>query len=255
MRADQRRPLVAYVLVSLACAFVVAPSLDLGGLPFGPKPSFSALSDTTVTPSEVANGIIDPTTFAELPDAELVEDPVTDDGDSFAPGMDAIVGGLVRPPFAADDTAVEDSPADSAPEAQSSTGGGTQPVAGPRSQLVGGGFAAGGGASSDGDHGGPAGPDATDGSGVFDGLPSSGGGPSTSPGADGGSGGGEEAAPGPEPGNGHGASAPAPHSFDDVPPGEHPYGHVGPTPGKGDKGHGPKDKGDKGKNSKDNSKD
>ncbi len=59
MRADQRRPLVAYVLVSVACAFVLAPSLDLGSIPFGPKPTFSALSDTTQTPSERAAGLVD----------------------------------------------------------------------------------------------------------------------------------------------------------------------------------------------------
>jgi len=100
MRTDHRRPLVAYVLVTLACAFVVAPSLDLGGLGLGTKPTFSAFSDTTMTtPSEVAEQVIDPTRFQPVPDSELVDEPVTEGKDTFVPNVDVITDAVEELPW------------------------------------------------------------------------------------------------------------------------------------------------------------
>ncbi|MEJ7796316.1 MAG: hypothetical protein WKF50_12255 [Nocardioides sp.] len=268
MRTDHRRPLVAYVLTALACAFVVAPSLDFGDLGIGPKPTFSAFSDTMMTPSEAAEEVIDPTDFPPDPDSELVE-PVAEDEDTFVPDLDAIEDFLGGPVFGAEDADPGTTADEVGSPAPDPDGGGTQLVAGPpQTVLVDSGGSAGGdsGSSGDGDAaaGGPSDPDFSDGSGGFDGVPPSDGGPGTSPGVGGpvtspGDGGGPTGAsngadgpeaPGPENGNGNGNKNPAPHSFDHVSPGAHPYGHVGsPPPGNGSNGNGSNGNGSNGNGS------
>ena len=242
MRIDHRRPLVAYVLVTLACAFVLAQGMrDFPSL--GPGPSVGAFSDDTMTPSEASDRVIDPTVIGALPEPEVVDDDEEEEGTSLSPQFDAVEDFLETPLFPGDTT--DDS---SGTTAQQPVVAGTQLLAGAtNASLVGNGGGSGpGGGDNDGGSGGLPDPDVGAGGGFFN-PPL--GGP--------GDGDGDGEAPG-----GGNASGPVPHVFDHVPDGGHPNGLVGPPPGNGDgngggkhndghKDKGSKDKGSKDKGSKD----
>jgi len=260
MRTDHRRPLVAYVLVTLACAFVVAPSLDLGGIGLGKKATFSAFSDTTMTPSEAAEWVIDPTNFRLAPDSEPVDEPVTEGEDTFVPNVDVITDAVDELPWVMGDGETADVAGSDSDEGGSQDGSDSPPA----SLVVSSGPSGdGNGSSGDGDGGagGATDPDLGDVSGVFDGAPPSDGGPLSSPsdggplaspsdggpltspsdgdGATGGSDGVVEvAATGPENGNGHGLKAKGDKSHGSKAKGDKSHG----SNHKGGKSHGPKDK-------------
>jgi len=232
MNMDHRRPLVAYVLVALVGAFVLAQGLAREAVEFGPGPRISALVDITRTPSERAGELED---GYDLGLAPLVTTP-PEEPPFLAPSLDVVdqmVGGV---DYSAEDpgttttaAAVDEPAAGGSPDGDGSGQVVTASELVPTPGTGGAGSSQGGAdGSRSGENG--SGSGGGNGGGLF-GTPPSDDGP-------------DPAGPGSE-----GQPSPAPHSFDDVPEHAHPYGHhVGPKPGKPDQaGQGKPDQAGQGK--------